>query len=96
MLLAAAALQYVLYALVLRPALRDEDPERRRAGLVRWTGFLLGYEALVAAGSAVYVLAVMQRHPGGWAWVAPAIGAVAGSAIPLQVVVGRIMRSALR
>lgn len=82
--------------MVLRPALAADDPDARRAGLVRWTGLMLGLEALVAAGAGVYVLAVMERHPGGWAWVAPAVGAVVGSALPLQVFVGRIMRSAVR
>ena len=96
MLLAAGAVQYLLYLAVLRPALRGDDLEVRRAGLVRWTGLMLGLEGVVAAAAVVYVLAVAQRHPGGWAWVAPAIGAMIGSALPLQLIVGRIMRSALR
>jgi hypothetical protein len=94
--LAAAAIQYALYATVLRPALAADDVERRREGLVRWTALMLVLETLVAAAAGVYVLALLQRHPGGWAWVAPALGLVVGSALPLQLVVGRIMRSVLR
>lgn len=57
---------------------------------------MLGLEALIAAAAGVYVLAMVQHGAPRWAWVAPALGAVIGSALPLQVVVGRIMRSAIR
>jgi hypothetical protein len=56
---------------------------------------MLGLGALIAVCAGVYVLAQLSRHPAGFAWVAPAVGAVIGSAVPLQIVVGRIMRSAL-
>ncbi len=56
---------------------------------------MLGLGVLIAVLAGIYVLALLSRHPSGWAWVAPAVGAVVGSAVPLQIVVGRIMRSAL-
>ena len=96
MLLVVAAAHWALYAVVLRAALGAAEVEVRRAGLVRWTGLVLGLEALVIAGAGVYVLALLDRHAAGWAWVAPAVWAVVGAAVPLQVVVGRIVRSAVR
>ena len=49
---------------------------------------------LGAAGA--YVLVLARRHQAGIAWVAPGLGIVLGTAVPLQVVLSRLIRTATR
>jgi hypothetical protein len=65
-----------------------------KPALVLWLKIALTWQALVLIGSGVYL--VGSHHPSGVAWTAPAIGAIVGSALPLQFVVVGIMRAARR
>jgi hypothetical protein len=54
---------------------------------------VLAWQVGVVAASAIYVAVLASTHPRGLAWVAPALGAVFGTAMPLQVVVVAILRA---
>ena len=82
---------------MLRPALLAEDIERARPAVMRWLKTTIAFQAAVVIGSGVYVAAIASGHrQGGFAWVAPALGAVVGTALPLQVAVISIMRAGRR
>lgn len=84
------------YYRLLGPALRASEPLQRRLGLRRWVAFLVVWQLLVIAAVALYAFLVTRAHPHGLAWAAPALGAIVGTAIPLQLAVAGISRAALR
>ena len=84
------------YQRVLRPALRAGDLSVRAAGLKRWVIFLVTWQVLVLIAIAAYALPTFASHPAGFAWMAPPLGAIAGTALPLQLAVSGIARSAFR
>jgi len=84
------------YYRLLQPALRMSEVPQRRLGLRRWVAFLVVWQLLVFAGVALYAFLVARAHPHGLAWAAPALGAIVGTAIPLQLAVAGISRAALR
>ena len=88
--------QLGLYQRVLRPALRAGDLTVRAAGLKRWVIFLITWQVLVLVAIAAYALPTVASHPGGFAWMAPPLGAIVGTALPLQLAVSGIARSAFR
>jgi len=49
---------------------------------------------VVLGACALYLAAFGSRHGPGIAWIFPAVGAVFGTALPLQFVVMAILRSA--
>ena len=51
------------------------------------------WQALVVVGSGTYVAVLASAHARGYAWVAPAVGAVFGTAVPLQFAVIAILRA---
>ena len=87
-------MQYGLYHRLLRGALLSKDLELARPALGRWLRVAVAWQLLVLAACGLYIVVLGSRHLGGYAWPAPAIGAVFGTAIPLQVVVFGIMRAA--
>jgi hypothetical protein len=64
-----------------------------RSAVARWLKVVLVWQVVVLVVSAGYVAVVSSAHATGYAWVAPAIGAVFGTAIPLQVAVFAILRA---
>ena len=64
-----------------------------RPAIGRWLKVVLAWQVGVVAASATYVAVLASMHPRGLAWVAPALGAVFGTALPLQVVVVAILRA---
>jgi hypothetical protein len=69
------------------------EPEARREALRRWVLFTIGWQVVVLAFVGVYVGLTISAHPQGAFWAAPAVGAVIGTALPLQVVVAGLLRS---
>ena len=67
--------------------------DERRSALRRWVLFTVGWQLAVLVFVGAYVVALLAGHPRGGFWAAPAIGAVVGTALPLQVVVAGILRS---
>jgi len=92
----AAAAQIGLYASMLRRALRLSDLELARPAIGRWVKTVLVFQTLVLLATGLYVLVMASKHLHGIAWTAPAIGAVIGTALPLQVAVMSILRAARR
>jgi len=86
-------IQFSVYQRLLAPGLRQPDPERRRAALLRWFTFAVLWQLLVLVLIAAYGLAFYRHHPPGLSWVAPPVGAVIGTAAPLQIAALRIARS---
>ena len=93
MFLAALAVQYGLYRALLRPPLQTRDISQMRVAIGRWLKVVLVWQALVVGASAGYVALLASQHARGVVWVAPAIGAVFGTALPLQVAVIAILRA---
>ncbi len=87
------AVQFGLYQRLLRRALLTRDLAVMRPAIFTWLKIVLVWQVTVVVASATYVAALGSRHPGGFAWVAPAIGAIFGTAMPLQVAVIAIMRA---
>ena len=87
------AVQVGLYGWLLRPALLTRELSVMRPALFRWLKVVLVWQVAVMLASATYVAALGSKHPGGFAWVAPALGAIFGTAMPLQLAVIAIMRA---
>jgi hypothetical protein len=68
--------------------------ERARPALGLWVKVVVVWQLVVLVGSALYVAVNASAHTRGFAWIAPAVGAVFGTALPLQITVVALMRSA--
>jgi hypothetical protein len=86
------AVQYAHYHFILQKPVRSGDLEAARPAIGRWIKVVLAWQVVVVIAAGVYVAALASRHPQGVVWVAPAIGAVFGTALPLQVAVVALMR----
>jgi hypothetical protein len=73
--------------------LLTHDEAQMRSAVGRWLKVVLAWQMVVLVVAAGYVALLSSAHPTGYAWVAPAIGAVFGTAIPLQVAVFAILRA---
>ena len=87
------AVQYGLYHFLLRRQLQTHDVTLMRPAIGRWLKVVLLWQVLVVAVAASYVGVLASAHPRGFAWAVPAIGAVFGTALPLQVAVFAILRA---
>lgn len=74
--------------------MRTLDTARMRPAVTRWLKVVLVWQVVVVGLAAGYVLTLAPTHPPGLAWVAPAIAAIFGTALPLQVAVIAILRAA--
>lgn len=88
----AAGVQYVGWTRLGGRRATTGSAEARRQALRRWILFAFGWQAAVLAFVGVYVGLQLSGHPGSPAWPAPAVGAVVGTALPLQVVVISLLR----
>ena len=79
--------------MLLRDALRTHDAGLIRPGIERWLKVVIVWQALVMVGSGTYVAVLASAHTRGFAWAVPAIAAVFGTALPLQVAVFAILRA---
>jgi hypothetical protein len=92
----AAAIQLGLYQWLLRAPLQAGDLERARPAFRRWIVFALAWQALVIVGAGLYVFGVTRQHASGIAWIAPALGALLGTGLPLQLVASSALRAGFR
>ena len=86
-------MQYGLYHYMLRRPLQTRDVATMRPAVVRWLKVVLAWQVVVVGASVIYVGVLAATRPHGYAWVAPAIGAVFGTALPLQFAVVAILRA---
>jgi hypothetical protein len=89
----AGLLQLGLYLRLLRPSLKSADPELVRTGMVRWIKIDLVIQVAILAAAGAYIAVQTSNHVRGAGLVAPPVGAVLGSALPLQVVVAGMLRA---
>jgi len=89
---AAALVQVVMYLRVLRIPLQSGDPERFRPALMRWIKIDLPVQGAILAAAGIYIAVQTSHHVRGVGLVGPPVGAVLGSALPLQVVAMAMMR----
>ena len=92
--LAGFAVQYGLYHRLLHAALRSRDAAVMRPAMKRWIRIAIVWQVLVLGACVLYLAVLTSRHGQGIAWISPAVGAVFGTALPLQFVAVAIMRSA--
>jgi hypothetical protein len=90
------AVQYIAYLRLLLPGLRAAQPDLKRRALKRWLLFVAAWQALLIAALVAYALLLPATRRIGIVWVTPPLGALIGTALPLQLAVVRIARSALR
>ena len=90
---AAALIQLGLYLRLLRPSLQTRDAEVVRAGMVRWIKLDLPIQIAILVGAGLYIAVQTANHVHGAGLVGPPVGAVVGSALPLQVVVAAMLRA---
>ena len=95
-LLAALGAQFGFYSSMLQPALRGPDLEAARPAISRWVKTVLMFQTVIVVLTVAYVALEASHHPHGLAWTAPAVGAVVGTALPLQLAVMAIMRATRR
>lgn len=89
----AAAVQYAGWIRFGGAHATEGSPEDRRVGLRRWVRFTIAWQLAVIVFVGVYVAVSLASHPRGGIWAAPAVGAVVGTALPLQVVVAGLLRN---
>jgi hypothetical protein len=91
--LSAFVLQYGLYHRLLSDRLRTGDIEHVRPAIMRWMKVAIVSQLLVLGACVLYLAALSSRHGHSALWIAPAVGAAFGTALPLQFVVMAILRS---
>jgi hypothetical protein len=91
--LLAAGAEYALYHRLLRDPLRTRDAAMIRPALKRWSIVMVVWQVSVIAASILYVVVLGARHGQSSAWIAPAVGAVFGLALPLQFILMPIVRA---
>jgi hypothetical protein len=89
----AALVQLGLYFRLLRPSLQTRDVALVRAGMVRWIKIDLVIQVAILAAAGAYIAVQTSNHVRGAGVVGPPVGAVLGSALPLQVVVAAMLRA---
>ena len=92
----AVAVQLGLYLWLLRPALARAPARDPVRALVRWLALDLVWQVAVLAGAWAYVQSNSGSHPAGVAWIVPALAAILGTALPLQLVAATALRAARR
>ena len=90
---AAAAVQYFGWIRFGGSHATHGTHEERRLALRHWVLFTVTWQVTVLVFVGVYVAVMIAGHTRGALWAAPAVGAVVGTALPLQVVVAVLLRS---
>ena len=94
MFVVCLASQALVYQRFLAGGLSASQVEVRRKALIRWFGVEVGMQLAVVLAAAAYLLIMWTRHPPGYGWLVPALGAIVGTALPLQLAAVTIMRAA--
>ena len=89
----AALAQLAMYLQVLRAPLQSGDPELVRPAIMRWVRYDVPVQTVILGAAALWFGIQTSHHARGMALVGPPVGAVLGSALPLQVVAMAMMRA---
>ena len=81
------------YFRLLVPHLAEPEPAVRARALRRWVAFIVAWQVVVLVAVAAYAIPLASAHTRGLAWLAPGLGAVLGTAFPLQLAISRILRA---
>jgi len=92
----AAAVQLGLYQWLLRAPLQAADFDRVRPAFRRWIIAAAAWQGVTLVAAGLYVFVLMRQHPTGLAWVAPALGVLLGTGLPLQLVASSALRAGFR
>ena len=77
----------------MRGQLLTRDPAQVRAALKRWIKVMVVWQVLVLGACGIYLVSLGSSGGHSFASISPAIGAIFGTALPLQFVVMAILRS---
>ena len=66
----------------------------RTRAIKRWLYFALAWQSLVIVGILVYAFVMTHGHRPDLTWVAPAVAALIGTALPYQLAAMRLVRAA--
>lgn len=77
----------------MRGQLLTRDPAQVRAAVKRWIKVIVVWQVLVLGACGLYLVALGSGGGHSFASISPAIGAIFGTALPLQFVVMAILRS---
>jgi hypothetical protein len=91
---ACLVVQYAGYERLLAAGLDSPGVDERRSAIKRWLYFALAWQSLVIAGILVYAFVMTHGHRSGLTWVAPAVAALIGTALPYQLAAMRLVRAA--
>jgi hypothetical protein len=89
----ASAMNYVGYRRYLGPHLQAPEPQRRQEAMMRWLKFYAVYETVVIVAVVAWLAAHKFGHVPGLSWLAPPVGLLVGSALPLQAMLGPLTRA---
>ena len=78
---------------MLRAQLLTRDPQQVRSALKRWIKVMVVWQVLVLGACGLYLVSLGSSGGHSFASISPAIGAIFGTALPLQFVVMAILRS---
>ncbi len=92
--LACAGLHWLLWNRCIGSSLQASDAHVRAEALKGWLKAVVVIEVLGVLIAAGWLVALRSAGADGLAWIAPAVGLVAGNAFPLQLAVLGITRSA--
>ncbi|HEX6488530.1 MAG TPA: hypothetical protein VF137_06605 [Candidatus Dormibacteraeota bacterium] len=87
-----AAVQYAGWLRLGARRATEGSVEQRRSALRRWLVFAVAWQLAVLVGIGIYIAVISGGSHSSAAWIAPAAGALVGTALPLQVVVMSLMR----
>jgi hypothetical protein len=88
------AVQYAGYDRLLAAGLNRPEVDARGRAIKHWLYFALVWQSLVLAGILVYAFVMTHGHRSGLIWVAPAVAALIGTALPYQLAAMRLVRAA--
>jgi hypothetical protein len=94
--LVCLSVHYLAYSRILLKGLRSTDVGEQKRGLKRWAAFVIAWQAVLLLALALYTVQMARSRPHGLAWMVPPLAAIAGTLLPLQLAVGRILRAAIR
>ena len=77
----------------MRGQLLTRYPTQVRAALKRWIKVMVVWQVMVLGASGIYLVSLGSSGGHSFASISPAIGAIFGTALPLQFVVMAILRS---